>query len=313
MALASAARAATSLSRRLSLSTAGPQGVGLRSGGGRVGWRCVGGQSGGPERGAHEVLGVEQGATKQEITAAYHRLALRWHPDRNPEDAIAEARFKEAAAAYQDLRGGGLVAARGAGPVSPERAVEDFAAAAGVSLEEAETIFRSVFGTDTLDEMAAVVERAEAIRLRAQQELLARHPGFETASQHLGVGSAGALVLRTTLRRRDGEAETHERELSPEEARELAEVGSGVARLAGLAARDMATKVAFDLGHAAAGGLLGFVSGGVQRVGELAAPWLLPLPCTGAARGAEAAASEASARETQRTSGGAEGPNSLPR
>ncbi len=51
----------------------------------------------------YEVLGVEKGASRQEIKSAYRRLAVRYHPDRNPDDAQAEAKFKEAAEAYAVL------------------------------------------------------------------------------------------------------------------------------------------------------------------------------------------------------------------
>jgi molecular chaperone DnaJ len=51
----------------------------------------------------YKVLGVERKASPEEIKKAYRKLARRWHPDRNPDDPKAEARFKEISAAYDVL------------------------------------------------------------------------------------------------------------------------------------------------------------------------------------------------------------------
>ena len=54
----------------------------------------------------YEVLGVERAAGEREVKAAYRKLAVRWHPDKNPGDQEAEERFKEAAEAYAVLSDG---------------------------------------------------------------------------------------------------------------------------------------------------------------------------------------------------------------
>ncbi len=51
----------------------------------------------------YEILGLQKGATPAEIKKAYRKKAIEFHPDKNPDDASAEAKFKEAAEAYEVL------------------------------------------------------------------------------------------------------------------------------------------------------------------------------------------------------------------
>lgn len=55
------------------------------------------------KRDYYEVLGVSKTATEDEIKKAYKKLAIKYHPDRNPDDKDAEEKFKEAAEAYDVL------------------------------------------------------------------------------------------------------------------------------------------------------------------------------------------------------------------
>ena len=55
------------------------------------------------KRDYYEVLGVERTAADQEIKKAYRRVAMKYHPDRNPDDQDADAKFKEATEAYDVL------------------------------------------------------------------------------------------------------------------------------------------------------------------------------------------------------------------
>ncbi len=56
------------------------------------------------KRDYYEILGVRRSAGEDEIKAAYRKLALQYHPDRNPGDKTAEEKFREAAEAYEVLR-----------------------------------------------------------------------------------------------------------------------------------------------------------------------------------------------------------------
>ncbi len=55
------------------------------------------------KRDFYEILGVSRTATKEEIKAAYRKLAVKYHPDKNPDNKEVEEKFKEAAHAYEVL------------------------------------------------------------------------------------------------------------------------------------------------------------------------------------------------------------------
>jgi len=55
------------------------------------------------KRDYYEVLGIGRDATERELKAAYRKLALKYHPDKNPDNPEAEEKFKEAAEAYEVL------------------------------------------------------------------------------------------------------------------------------------------------------------------------------------------------------------------
>src|SRR4051812_9873504 len=58
---------------------------------------------GGQKRDYYEVLGVQKNVNPQELKSAFRKVALQYHPDRNPGNQEAEEKFKEASEAYEVL------------------------------------------------------------------------------------------------------------------------------------------------------------------------------------------------------------------
>src|SRR5438046_3315882 len=55
------------------------------------------------KRDYYAVLGIEKGASEEEIKKAYRKLAVKYHPDKNPGDKVSEEKFKELGEAYEVL------------------------------------------------------------------------------------------------------------------------------------------------------------------------------------------------------------------
>src|SRR5688500_7276981 len=99
------------------------------------------------KRDYYEILGVAKNAAADEIKKAYRKVAMQYHPDRNPGDKAAEEKFKEAAEAYEvlsdadkraqyDRYGHAGVSGAGRGP------------AGGQNMEDIFSQFGDIFGED---------------------------------------------------------------------------------------------------------------------------------------------------------------------
>lgn len=101
------------------------------------------------KRDYYEILGVDRSADDKEIKKAYRRLAMKYHPDRNPDDAAAEEKFKEATEAYEILADSQKKAAYdqyGHAGVDPNAAGGGFGGGAGGFSDIFGDVFGDIFG-----------------------------------------------------------------------------------------------------------------------------------------------------------------------
>src|ERR1700749_1141000 len=95
------------------------------------------------KRDYYEVLGVERQADADDIKKSYRKLALKYHPDRNPNDKAAEEKFKELSEAYEVLSDG---QSRAAYDQYGHAAFDSRSRARASGFHEPSDIFREVFG-----------------------------------------------------------------------------------------------------------------------------------------------------------------------
>lgn len=131
------------------------------------------------KRDYYEVLGLSKGSSADEIKKAYRKLALKFHPDRNPDDSEAEDKFKEASEAYQVLSNDeskqkydayGHAAFEGGG---------GFNASAGFGDEIFGDLFSAFFGGSSSGGQASRGPRGRDLRYQLEVDLEEAHSGLE--------------------------------------------------------------------------------------------------------------------------------------
>lgn len=103
------------------------------------------------KRDYYEVLGVSKSASADEIKKAYRKVAMQYHPDRNPGDKEAEEKFKEAAEAYEVLSDADKKAKYdryGHQAFAPGMGGGGFGGGAGMNMEDIFSQFGDIFGDD---------------------------------------------------------------------------------------------------------------------------------------------------------------------
>jgi len=99
------------------------------------------------KRDYYEILGVTKSATDAEIKKAYRKMAIKFHPDKNPDDASAESKFKEAAEAYEVLSDGDKRARYDRfGHDGVKGGPGGFGAGGGMSMDDIFSQFGDIFG-----------------------------------------------------------------------------------------------------------------------------------------------------------------------
>ncbi len=132
------------------------------------------------KRDYYEILGISRDADKTEIKKAYRKMAIKYHPDKNPDDKEAENKFKEAAEAYEVLSdeqkrarydryghaGVGAGAGGGGGGFSGGMTMEDIFQQFGDIFGESGSPFESFFGGGARTRTRSRGQRGSNLRIK---------------------------------------------------------------------------------------------------------------------------------------------------
>src|SRR3954465_7566259 len=142
------------------------------------------------KRDYYEVLGVNRDCSEEDLKKAYRRLAMKWHPDRNPENPKAEDHFKEAKEAYEVLSDPNKRAAYdqfGHAGVDPQAGMGAGAAGGAGFGDIFSDIFGEIFGGQRGGR--STVYRGADLRYNLEISLEQAAKGFETKIRIPGVAA----------------------------------------------------------------------------------------------------------------------------
>jgi molecular chaperone DnaJ len=144
------------------------------------------------KRDYYEVLGVNRDAAEEDLKKAYRRLAMKWHPDRNPDNPRAEDHFKEAKEAYEVLSDPNKRAAYdqfGHAGVDPQSAPGGAGGPGAGFGDIFSDIFGEIFGAGGARGGRSAVFRGADLRYNLEITLEQAAHGFETKIRIPGVSA----------------------------------------------------------------------------------------------------------------------------
>ena len=124
------------------------------------------------KRDYYEILGVAKSASAEEIKKAYRKVAMQYHPDRNPGDKAAEEKFKEAAEAYEVLNDADKRAQYdrfGHNAFGPGRGGNGGFGGGGMNMDDIFSQFGDIFGDDAFGSFFGSNRRSSGTRGRGSR------------------------------------------------------------------------------------------------------------------------------------------------